>query len=412
MKRLVNSDIRYEQHDTEILDRIPRENLWHSEMAEIERRFINGIIRSHHPRRLLEVGVSQGAGTLVLLNAIADMPESRLLSIDVLEHYYRNSSLPVGYLADGVPNKEQWSLIRGKDPSEVLGSDKGKFDFCIIDTAHVHPIVSLNFLSILPYLTDDAVVLIHDTSAYTKWPLGSFPHTLLASALLFRTVVADKLCPVDSDYLSHCNGFANLSALQITSDTRRYIGNVFSTLALPWGIYPAGQLEAIAACVRNHYDSNCIEAFLNAVELNLRLFCGDFREYVVGDLRKVLAPIADIERCDTFVYYGFGERARHLLKLSKKMKVRFPDEIWDIAKNGCRHDGIPVVGPKFETVSRGMNENMCVINTIQDYYVKVDVAYKFREKGFTNIVYAADFEKALLVRQYERISGGSPWHRS
>lgn len=44
-----------------------------SEMQKIERQFINGIIRQVKPKKILEVGVSSGSGTAIILNAIKDM---------------------------------------------------------------------------------------------------------------------------------------------------------------------------------------------------------------------------------------------------------------------------------------------------------------------------------------------------
>ena len=52
-----------------------------SEMQKIERQFINGIIRQVKPKKILEVGISSGAGTAIILNAIKDMQESKLYSI-------------------------------------------------------------------------------------------------------------------------------------------------------------------------------------------------------------------------------------------------------------------------------------------------------------------------------------------
>jgi cellulose biosynthesis protein BcsQ len=46
--------------------------------------------------------------------------------------------------------KHKWELIRGKDPSEVMESIGKKFDFAVIDTAHLHPVETLNFLCVLP----------------------------------------------------------------------------------------------------------------------------------------------------------------------------------------------------------------------------------------------------------------------
>lgn len=53
-----------------------------SEMSEHERRFLNGIIRELKPEKILEVGVSAGRSSVIILNAIKDIEDAKLYSID------------------------------------------------------------------------------------------------------------------------------------------------------------------------------------------------------------------------------------------------------------------------------------------------------------------------------------------
>ena len=94
---MLDTTIVFENVETDL--GIPSDIVNHSEMADVEQRFLNGIIKTMEPRNLLEIGVSQGAGTVVLLNAIRDML-SRLLSVDTEQNYYRDTSLKTGYLAE------------------------------------------------------------------------------------------------------------------------------------------------------------------------------------------------------------------------------------------------------------------------------------------------------------------------
>lgn len=51
-------------------------------MSEHERRFLNGIIRELKPEKILEVGVSAGRSSVIILNAIKDIEDAKLYSID------------------------------------------------------------------------------------------------------------------------------------------------------------------------------------------------------------------------------------------------------------------------------------------------------------------------------------------
>ena len=163
---LSNLEIVPEEYEAAHLDGIDFSSL-NSEMNNIERRFINGLIRYYRPKNLLEVGVSYGGGTANILNAIKDMPESRLVSIDKMKQWYKDKSVLVGDAVHAA-NTElpigRWNLYAGADPSEVMDKICSPFDFAVIDTAHVHPIETMNFLCILPCLSDGAIVVMHDIS--------------------------------------------------------------------------------------------------------------------------------------------------------------------------------------------------------------------------------------------------------
>ena len=86
-----------EKFETKILDSIndildikiyPSSNKTLSEMSYKQRCFLNGVIRQVKPKRILEVGVAGGGSSAIILNAIKDMKDSFLYSIDYSEQYY------------------------------------------------------------------------------------------------------------------------------------------------------------------------------------------------------------------------------------------------------------------------------------------------------------------------------------
>ena len=48
-----------------------------------QREFINGIIRKNKPKKILELGVLLGGCSIIILNAIKDLKNSHLYSIDL-----------------------------------------------------------------------------------------------------------------------------------------------------------------------------------------------------------------------------------------------------------------------------------------------------------------------------------------
>lgn len=109
----------FQDYETEIFDEIkdrlhPARNL----MDHVEGRFLNGIIRYFKPRKILEVGVAAGGSSAIILNAIKDMDESKLYSVDLSKQHFMKSDKATGYaVSEFFPEligQNQWELRTGK----------------------------------------------------------------------------------------------------------------------------------------------------------------------------------------------------------------------------------------------------------------------------------------------------------
>ena len=199
-------------------------------MARNEKYFLNGIIRYFKPHKVLEVGVAHGGGTAIILNAIRDIEGAHLISVDYCEKYYSgHTNLLSGHLVDEKFShlKDKWTIYRGGDISRYIERIGGDIDLLVLDTAHIHPWETLNFLCVLPFMKRDSWVVLHDISL----PMFKGRENDLACRYLYGHVVSDaKIMPV-SDYDSF---FANIGAFHIIDDTVKYSGNLFESLLNPW----------------------------------------------------------------------------------------------------------------------------------------------------------------------------------
>lgn len=266
----------------------------HSEMLKVERDFVTGLIMHYQPKKVLEMGVSAGGGSVTILNAIKDISDAHLHSVDLFENYYRDRTKPSGWMVDEfVPeHRHLWTPHLGKDAVQVMDSIAGlkEIDFFVLDTAHIHPVETLNFLCALPYLKDGAVVVLHDISLHLT--RGGHATASLACRLLFDTVVADKLVP-KKKYAD----FPNIGAFQVGEDTRKYVYNMFSSLYLPWGklyakpwreLVPYQLIEQYAKAFEGFFGKEYKEMFLEAVKAQdslyenvsflsfIKILCGEF----------------------------------------------------------------------------------------------------------------------------------------
>ena len=132
-------------------------------------------------------------------------------------------------------------------------------------------------------MKNDSWVILHDISV----PLYDYREEDLACRYLFSNVVSEeKLMPV-SDIDSY---FANIGAFKITEDTRKYIGNLFESLVVPWQAVPffyttyitwntpmlEKDLDDIRAIIKKYYPER-YEFFENVVRLQ-----GVFMQHLIA----------------------------------------------------------------------------------------------------------------------------------
>lgn len=343
-----------------------------SEMTDGQRRFISGLVQYYQPEQVLELGISAGGGTIVLLNALKDSGGT-LYSIDSSENFYRDTRLPVGYCAlerySDLLDKS-WHIFSGRDPACVMEEIDKKFDFCVIDTCHYHPVEVLNFISILPWLKDGAVVVMHDTSAFELCSKESFLR-MLAPRLLLSTVCAEKYIPA----LPTGNMTAsNIAAWQISSDTRKYCQNLFDILYLPWEMdVPEDTCRSVGGIVNKCYRPELFCNYQEALRINKSLLLKkEMEEFdVEGKFRQL--------KEDT-VFYGAGVQMGRLLSLLDANGLEFRFRIWDKNAHRIQKAGNHVVTlPDCDTPAR-MGQIMIVM--IEDKEIFQEIRTRFETLGY------------------------------
>ena len=225
--------VKFEDFERESLDGIYDIVAQYSQMSGNERYFLNGIIRYFKPTKILEVGVANGGGSALILNAIKDFPHSHLISADYCEKYYGGGDKLSGWLVDEQFSslKDKWTVYRGGDVSRYIERIGVDIDLLVLDTAHIHPWETLNFLCILPFMKRDSWCVLHDVSL----PYLPGRENDLACRYLYGHVVSDcKVMPA----LDRVPYFANIGAFHITDDTAKYAGNLFESLLCPWMAIP------------------------------------------------------------------------------------------------------------------------------------------------------------------------------
>lgn len=234
--------------------------------------FLGGLIRRYRPKTLLEVGVAAGGSSALLLHILDKSGlASELVSVDLSDRWYKNEKLAVGWAAKKLyPGKKNWHLHTGKFLPEVIEDLNMEFDFCFLDTRHVLPGELLDYLAMLPFMKEDGIVAMHDTALY----FSGRNDRGFATRVLIDACVGKKIVPPQNSVDD-----ANLCAFQITPDTYKYVGNIFSALCMPWAyLLDARQFQIYHDFFLRYYGHEAAEWFSKANVWNTAYHIKKFRK--------------------------------------------------------------------------------------------------------------------------------------
>jgi len=390
MRNIQMLKIPAEQYDSENCFSLFSNNWKDSQMKEIERKFLHGLVRFAKPKRILEIGVYMGGGTTILLNAIREFKNCEVISIDL------EKGKEIGSFAKKMfPKSKNWKLFAGKDPSEIIEKiGRKKFDFCIIDTAHVHPVESLNFLTVLPFLSNNAIVVIHDLIFFSyagpDIPKQISHTTMFATKLLFDSLCGTKLKVQEKYYFNNTpfTSSSNIGAVQITKDTKKYIQNAFSMLMFPWGILPDyTHIKLISTIIKKYYSKDNYKIFCDALVLNLKFIVNNFSYKI--NLKKLEDFSKTYENAQNVIFYGGGYNCKKILDCMKLARKRLPDEIWDINANLKSIQGITIKQPDFTPKER--YKNSIIVITIINKAMANKIKNELSKCNFYKIYLPSEF---------------------
>lgn len=251
----------------------------YSELTSFEKMFLLGLIYEKKPKKILEIGTAAGATTAYIWKYIDEMGlKSETYSVDLNTKMWNNSGMDTGFVAkkylENNSIKENRKLMFGVIIPDVINKIGKDIDFLILDTVHVLPGEILDFLVCLPYLSDGAIVVMHDVGlnhigATDPKDAAAFG-TSFATKLLFDVVSADKYYMSDSN---NPGGLPNIAAFQVTEETRKNIIDVFSILSITWQYVPnKSMFSKYLSSISNTYNKACIETLIRVYYVQQRYY--------------------------------------------------------------------------------------------------------------------------------------------
>jgi hypothetical protein len=297
------------------------------EMTIDQSAFVCGLLNKYTPHKIMEVGIAGGGTTAIILDSLCgNGQECDFYSIDWSERFYRDETKQSGFIgADALnelkPTKIKHRFLFGKvacEWAEELALDD--IDCLILDTMHVMPGEVLDFITLLPFLKNGAIVILHDTA----FNLISRVKYGYATAVLFSSVTAEKYINYDCD---NNIKYPNIAAFEVNDDTRKNIDQLFLSLASTWGYVLRGaQLKAYSRAVEKYYGKGYAKYF--------ELMCISQERSVITWERQYRFPFWKLKADDEkIIVYGAGKVGKSYIKqltMSSRVKcVGWVDRNYD-----------------------------------------------------------------------------------
>lgn len=283
-----NYDLNFEYHLYEremITEKMKKYGGW--QLRSNEPYFINGIIRKFKPKKCLEVGVSRGGSSIIILNALKDINDSFLISLDL---YTFRKRFKIGenvnkYFPE-LKSNNKWQLYTGEQPHKFLDKLNLKFDFLFLDTVHLTPGELINIIEVLPFLEENAIIIMHDTMFHLPTNRYYIPREVKfhpSQIYLFTSLAGHKVIIEDKN-----KGAENIGAVFLYSNKEKYYLNYFLLLLTPWEYMPTkAQIEELRSFIIKYYKNDQFLLLFNRAVKENEIYINNFKSVYNNTFKKL-----------------------------------------------------------------------------------------------------------------------------
>ena len=211
--------------------------------------------------------MAYGGTAALILNSIYDINGAKLFSIDISKNCYRMVSKETGFLVkERFPELiDKWKIYTGGLTSEFIEKIGNEIDLVYIDTVHLSPGEMINFLEILPFLKEEAFVVLHDTflmycKNYIKKEIKNFTNNQILCYVRGELILPSY----DNNTFSR-----NIGALKLSKNQKRYYLHNFLALGTQWHYFPSKrELQILKNFFKKYYEEKYVTIFDDAIEKN------------------------------------------------------------------------------------------------------------------------------------------------
>jgi predicted O-methyltransferase YrrM len=229
-------------------------------ISNVDARFLAGLLHYSGARNAVEIGVASGWSSAVMLKSMEiDFPLFQMHGVDLSPTYYLDKSKDTGAVVSEVmPHLvSQYNLHLGNCAFDAM-ADIGSVDFAFIDGHHMHPWATIDFISVLPYLSRGRWVVMHDLNLCTY---ERHRHTQRGPFYLFYLWPDQKLHSTQVPPM--------IGGVVLERDPEDYLPFLLEVLYTPWEMHPGETvIQGFLTFVGQKFGTHWQEKFADACARN------------------------------------------------------------------------------------------------------------------------------------------------
>ena len=134
----------------------------------------------------------------------------------------------------------------------------------MIDTAHFEPGEILDFMIILPFLKEGAIVIFHDIDHQITSAKGKDMRNEWAPYIIYNLVRGEKFLPIGKELLNK-----DIGAVKLEKNQKRFIHDYCRALAGQWQYFPLEEhIQIIISFFKKYYDDECLTILNESIIFN------------------------------------------------------------------------------------------------------------------------------------------------
>ena len=249
----------------------PSDNLkdFTCEMSRNDHGFLCGLIKKFKPHKIVEIGIAEGGTTGVIINALNILNlDYKMYSVDISDDFSGNG-IKTGYELDKFDlDISNHKFLFGKSIAGFIDDIGNDIDFVVLDTVHIVPGEILDILTILPYLSKNAVIVMHDVDLCRIYSLNKeyydYYEESISNKLAFLSIDGEKYLNTNLNGL-YGNDLSNICAVKVNDNTYKNVINLFYSLTMPWSYKLSDRLyEEYSSIFKKYYNAECLDIFKSA----------------------------------------------------------------------------------------------------------------------------------------------------